>query len=118
MPPDERDAGYIWDILLAARSAVRFVTGTTLEGFARDPLLRSAVERQLTIVGEAARRVSEAFKGTHPELPWREMIAQRNVLVYDYGEIVPDFVWLVVTDDLPALILLLEPLARPPDQKL
>ncbi len=71
---------------------------------------RAAVERTVGIIGEAAGRVSEAFRAEHPEVPWRAMIGQRNVLVHDYGQIVHERLWLVVTEHIPELIGLLEPI--------
>jgi uncharacterized protein with HEPN domain len=50
----QRDArGYLWDALRAAESVQAFVRGKTREAFVEDDLLRSAVERQLQIIGEA-----------------------------------------------------------------
>ncbi|MBM4370995.1 MAG: DUF86 domain-containing protein [Deltaproteobacteria bacterium] len=74
---------------------------------------QAAVERAIEIVGEAAGRVSETFRDEHPEVPWRGMIAQRNVLAHDYGQIVHERLWLVVTERLPELIQLLEPILPP-----
>ena len=72
-----------------------------------------AVERAVEIIGEAARRVSEEFRSAHPEIPWRSMIAQRNVLAHEYGEIKHERMWLLVTEHLPALIRDLEKLVPP-----
>ncbi len=82
MRPDERDAANLLDMLEAAEKVRRFVQGKTQEAFSADEVLRDAVERNVEIIGEAARKVSEAFRNEHPEIPWRKMIAQRNVLVH------------------------------------
>ena len=76
----------------------------------------SAVERQLQIIGEAARRVSPAFREAHPEIPWRRIIGQRNVLVHEYDDIAAEQVWDVVTRGVAELVKLIEPLlpAEPP----
>jgi predicted nucleotidyltransferase len=50
----------------------------------------------------------------HPEIPWRKIIAQRNVLAHEYGEVEPSLVWVLVTDHLPRLVAQLEPLLPPP----
>jgi uncharacterized protein with HEPN domain len=76
-------------------------------------MLRGAVERHLEIIGEAANKVSEAFRQAHPEIPWRQMIAQRHVLVHEYGEIKHERIWQVATVHLPGLIAGLEPLLPP-----
>ena len=68
-PKDDR--AYLWDMLTAAQAVMAFVQGKTLDDYLDDLMLRSAVERQVEILGEAARRVSPAFQDLHPEIPWR-----------------------------------------------
>lgn len=113
MQPEARDIAYLWDMREAARSIIRFVAGATLEEFRTNDLLRYAVERQFILIGEAARRVSAEFKAAHSELPWREMIGQRNVLIHEYGEISAELVWLVATTELPKLVEQLDVLVPP-----
>jgi uncharacterized protein with HEPN domain len=114
MRPDERDAGLLWDMLEHAREVVTFVAGKSWEDYQRDVLLRRAVERSAQIVGEAARELSDHFRGAHPEVPWRPIIAQRHILVHEYGEIEDDKIWRVATVHVPALIRMVTPLIPPP----
>jgi uncharacterized protein with HEPN domain len=114
MRPEERDPGYVWDMLDAARSVREFTTGVTQDEFLGDRKLQLAVERALEIIGEAARLVSPPFKANHAEIPWKEIIGQRNVLAHEYGEISQERIWLVVTSRIPELIELLEVLLPPP----
>ena len=67
MRPEERDAGYLLDMLQHARGVARAPSSRTLEEYAEDEDLRLLVERRLEIMGEAARRVSEPFQAAHPE---------------------------------------------------
>jgi len=113
MRPDERDAGYLLDMIEHARGVVRALQGRTLDDYVRDEDLRLAVERRIEIIGEAARRVSPAFQQAHPEIAWRKVIAQRHVLAHEYGEIQDDIMWRVATVSVPELISLLEPLIPP-----
>ena len=76
-------------------------------------MLRAAVERNLEIIGEAARRTSEELKQGHPEIPWREIIAQRNVLIHEYDDIDHKEIWQVATLYLPRLIEQIRPLIPP-----
>ncbi|MGI6272863.1 MAG: DUF86 domain-containing protein [Anaerohalosphaeraceae bacterium] len=55
-------------------------------------------------------RVSPVFRDSHPEIPWRKVIGQRNVLAHEYGEIKQERIWKVVAEDIPALIRQLETL--------
>jgi uncharacterized protein with HEPN domain len=104
MRPEERDQAYLWDMLQAARDILEFTKRQDLPAFTRDRRTRFAVERQLLVVGEAASHISESFKGKHPEIPWAAIIAQRNVLAHDYGEILVERIWLVTQRNIPSLV--------------
>ena len=101
-------------MVTAAKAVVSFVHGRTLEQYQSDLLLRSAVERQIEIIGEAARKVSSGLQARHPQIPWSKIMGQRHVLAHDYGEIKHDRIWRVATVDVPQLIQQLEPLIPPP----
>jgi uncharacterized protein with HEPN domain len=109
----ERDAALLLDMLTAARNVTAFAAGKTFEDYAGDALLRSAIERQIEIIGEAARGVTDGVKNNFPEIPWRGIVAQRHVLAHDYGQIHHDRLWDVVTVHLPVLITQLEGLIPP-----
>jgi len=65
------------------------------------------------IIGEAARRISEDLKQEHPEIPWRKIIAQRNVLIHEYDDIDYKEIWEVATFHLHKLIDQIKPLIPP-----
>jgi uncharacterized protein with HEPN domain len=93
-----------------------FVAGRTFEEYAKDLMFRSAVERQVEIIGEAVRGLSDAFKLAHPEIPWRAIMAQRHRLAHQYGEIDDELIWRVATVHVPRLIEQVEPPAPPADE--
>lgn len=109
MPPDETNLAYLWDMYNAAREIPEFTAGLNLNSFARNKLIRYAVERQIMVIGEAAKNISVKFKEAHPEFPWRSIIAQRNVIAHEYGEILVERIWIVATESVPELLVLLEP---------
>ncbi|AFZ19263.1 HepT-like ribonuclease domain-containing protein [Allocoleopsis franciscana] len=113
MPPNNREAGYLWDMLQAARRLQEFTTGVSYQAYLDSVLLQSAVERQLEILGEAARRMSEAFRQEHPEIPWSSIIGQRNVIAHQYDDIDLEQLWSVVTSSIPKLTAQLEALIPP-----
>ena len=113
MPREQHDISYLWDMLAAVRAVVEFTRGRTFEEYSSDLMLRSAVERQIEIIGEAARPVSEGFRSQHPEIPWSRITGQRNVLAHDYGEINHERLWQVATVHAPSLIAQIEPLLPP-----
>lgn len=108
-----RDLTYLADILQAARLVQDFATGVAAEAFFEDPLRQSAILRQLEITGEATKRLSEAFRSSHPEIPWRNMAGMRDVLIHAYDHVDLEEVWKTVERDIPRLIALIEPLVPP-----
>ncbi|MBX3368464.1 MAG: DUF86 domain-containing protein [Phycisphaeraceae bacterium] len=114
MRPEERDAALLLDMVEHARRACGYVDGRTLEQYRRDDMLRDAVNRVVQVIGEAAAKVSKQFRDAHPEIPWRPIIAQRHILVHEYGHIDDDKIWRVATLYAPQLIALVEPLLPPP----
>ena len=119
MPPEKKDMARLWDILDAARAVLQFIRGKTLADLLQDRMFRNAVERNLEIIGEAARCVSQDARGALPDIPWRAMIALRNVLAHEYGDIRYERLWVVCTEQLPVLIGQLEnmPLESPPERE-
>jgi len=118
MQPDQRDTSYLWDMLEAVRQIFDFTRGVTFSEYSQNPMLYLAVERAIQIVGEAANRVSPGFQQAHPEIPWRKIVAQRNVLVHEYGDVDPALIWDLVREHLPRLADRLEDLVPPPPQDL
>ena len=108
MRPEERDPAYLWDMLDAAQRARDYVGDRDLDTYLHDRMVQSAVERVVEIIGEAARRVSPTFKEDHPEIPWAQIIAQRNVLAHEYGDIDHSRMWALIVNHPPALIAKLE----------
>jgi uncharacterized protein with HEPN domain len=81
-------------------------------------LHQNAVIRALEVIGEAAVKVSSAFRAAQPAISWREITGMRHRLIHGYGEVELDVVWRVVTEHLGPLIADLEPLIGqegPPD---
>ncbi len=90
-------------MLDGAKAVVEFMTDRTVHDYLTNRMLRNAVERNVEIIGEAAGRVSKEFRETTPDIPWKQIIAQRNVLIHEYGEIKHELVWKVATEHVPEL---------------
>ena len=111
--PDDHDRAYLWDMRQAALDAFGVVEGLTFSQFETSSLHRLAIERLIEIVGEAARRVSVTFQAAHPEIPWRDIIGQRNVLAHDYGDIDPRRLWQAATVETHQLVEAIDRLIPP-----
>src|ERR1035437_7172537 len=93
----DRDVASLSDMLDAAKLAVRFVEGRSYKDYLFDSMLRSAVERQIEILGEAAGRISKGFKAAHPEIAWQPIITQRHILAHNYDGVQDEKIWRVAT---------------------
>ena len=62
-----------------------------------------ALERCVELIGEAATRLPENWRTSHSEIPWRQIVAMRNVMIHGYDVVVPDILWDVATNDVPKL---------------
>ena len=95
---------YLFDIRQAAERIARFCDGKSFDEYRGDELLRSAVERQFEIMGEAlsqlAKRDPEVAKRIKDH---RKIMAFRNILIHAYATVDDRIVWGVVDGDLPAL---------------
>jgi uncharacterized protein with HEPN domain len=96
---------FLEDILQAAERIREFAKGRTEANYAADAMLRSAVERQFEIIGEAVNQLKRVDPGTAGRIEnYQEIIAFRNILIHNYDDIEPDVVWDVVQTKLPALL--------------
>jgi uncharacterized protein with HEPN domain len=66
-------------------------------------LIQDAVLRNLQTLAESTQRLSENFKGKHPEVDWYKISGFRNVLVHDYLGVDLEMVWKITERDLPNL---------------
>jgi uncharacterized protein with HEPN domain len=102
--PHRRDSVFIAQMVEAAEAALEFIDGHTADSFACDRLVGYAVVCAIQLIGQAARSVSAELQAAHAEIPWREMIGMRNVVVHDYADVDLALVWKTVREDLPGLI--------------
>ncbi|MFL6233002.1 MAG: DUF86 domain-containing protein [Thermoanaerobaculia bacterium] len=100
-------------MLNAARGIVSSLAGITFAQYTADENLRLATERRIEIIGEAARRISAELKAANPQVPWRLIVDQRNVLVHAYDEIEDERIWRLAAQDIPRLIEQLTDLLSP-----
>ena len=81
------DIIYLNHIFAAMEQIDRYTRGMSESEFLSRAMVQDAVVRQIEIIGEAARNVSQLYRDAHPEIPWRKIIAQRHVLAHEYGEV-------------------------------
>lgn len=94
---------YLRHIVVEADYLVAQSSGLTWERFSHDETLRRAFVRSLEIIGEAAKKVPDAFRAQHPTIEWRSMAGMRDRLIHDYFGVDYELVWDVVRNRIPEL---------------
>jgi uncharacterized protein with HEPN domain len=102
------DRAYLNDIVESARLAMSHLGGLSAEEFLSDIKTQDAVLWRLTVIGEAARSVSQEAAAAMADVQWRRIRGMRNFLVYEYWDVDQQIVWSTVREDLPRLIDIIE----------
>lgn len=105
-----RDQETLIDIVQAAQRVIRFTQGVSRTELESNEEKQAAILYQLTIIGEATKRLSPDLRNQHPTIPWKQMAGMRDIVTHHYDEVDPDVVWDVVQDDIPRLLMMLAPL--------
>ena len=95
---------YLFDIAQACELLEQFTAGKTFADYSRDPMLRSSVERQFEIIGEAltqAIRLDSTLSTCISDVG--KIIAFRNRLIHAYATISDKVVWGILETNLPVL---------------
>jgi len=104
------DSAYLRHILDAVSRIDEYTEGMKREDFMSSNLHQDAVIRQVEVVGEAARKVSEETRERHTEVPWKDMAGIRDKLIHGYFGVDLDAVWDTVTEDIPRLKAMIQAL--------
>lgn len=97
------DSVYLRHILDAIARIEEYLAGVDEETFQQQPLVQDGVIRQLEIVGEATKRLSEETQAMCPNVPWQDIAGMRDKLIHDYFGVDLYAVWLTARDDVPVL---------------
>lgn len=103
---------YLTDMVEAAQAIERFVMGEDFSEFEQNEMMQSAVLQKLSVIGEAASRLSKEFTGQFPGVPWADIVGFRNIAVHEYFAIRWDIVWVAATEEVPVLKKQIEEILR------
>ena len=98
-----RDRERLEHILEAIDRILGFAEGKTKEELETDRMNFYGIVKNIEIIGEAAYKLTKAFRIEHPETPWDDIIKMRHILIHDYFQIDKEAVIYVIEDNLRPL---------------
>jgi uncharacterized protein with HEPN domain len=107
------DKAYIQHMLSCIERVLKFTKDLAYEDFANNELVQDAVIRNIEVIGEASKHVSNHLKQTYYEIPWKEISGMRNKLIHDYMGVDIEVVWKTVKTDLIQLRKMLRKIELP-----
>lgn len=106
----KRDLTYLRHILACILKIASYIEGMEEIDFKKDDKTQDACIRQLEILGEATKRLSDGLRQQYTSIPWKQMAGMRDVLIHDYLHVDLTVVWTTITADIPSLKSLIEEL--------
>ena len=95
---------YLADIQESCEKVLRFTKGMKYKEFVNDDLHFDAVLRNLEIIGEAVKNISEETRQKYPNVKWRKIAGFRDIVAHEYFGINDETVWDIVENEVPALL--------------
>ena len=80
-----------------------FSKGISKEELKNDELRKYAIVRAIEIIGEAVKNLSSEFKEKHKDIPWKEIIGTRDIMIHKYFGVDLEVVWDIISNNLPDL---------------
>ena len=99
----KQDLPYLRHILNAISRINEYTEKKEYQYFIENHLVQDGVIRQIEIIGEATKRLSDEIKKKYPDIPWKDMAGMRDKLIHNYLGVDIDAVWDTVENDIPTL---------------
>ncbi|CAG0942974.1 hypothetical protein BROC_02086 [Candidatus Brocadiaceae bacterium] len=97
------DTVFLRHILDAINKIQEYTKNMDYEGFRASSLVQDGVIRQLEIIGEATKNLSQEIREKHPDIPWKDITGMRDKLIHQYFGVDMAGVWDTAEQDLPTL---------------
>ncbi len=101
---DRRDLDYLGDIVEAMEEVAEFIAGMSEDQFMYDRKTQRAVVRDLEVIGEAAKALSDDVRSQNPQIPWKGLAGVRDKMIHHYFGLDYQVIWTIASDELPVLL--------------
>lgn len=81
----------------------RYIHGLSYDQFERHSKTQDAIIRNIEVIGEAVKQLSDTIKTKHDRIPWKEIAGTRDRLIHGYFGVNIDIIWEIATMDIPKL---------------
>ena len=98
------DREFLLDMLHACNNIIKYTKNLNRDDFCNNDLIRDAVIRNIEILGEASKRISNNLKQKYPEVEWSQISRTRDKIIHYYFGVNPDIIWDIVTKNIPPLL--------------
>ncbi len=100
---EKDDLAFIEHILDSINAIKEFSKNISKEELISNRLKQSAIVREIEIIGEAVKNMSESLKNKHPEIEWKEIVGTRDKMIHHYFGVDLNIVWDIIKINLPDL---------------
>ncbi len=100
---NDKNSFFLNHILDSCKNIIEFTINVDYQTFINKRLLQSAVIRELEIIGEAEKNLTDSIKKDSKEIPWKKLTGMRDILIHGYFTVDLKEVWNTVKKDISIL---------------
>jgi uncharacterized protein with HEPN domain len=112
-----KDVDLLCDMIGSIERILLYMQQVEYDDFVEDCKTQDAVIRNIEILGEASKLISDVIRNEYVDIPWRNIAGTRDRLIHNYFGINIDIVWTIVRTDLPRLLAQLKAIDLAPEQE-
>jgi uncharacterized protein with HEPN domain len=94
---------YLDDIISSIDKILDYTASMTQEIFVNEDRTFEATVFNLQIIGEASKQIPDEYRNRYPEIPWKEVVGLRNIIVHTYFRLSNDVIWNIIQNELTEL---------------